>query len=838
MAKSSFGKVGRTYVPLNTEIKVHSVMLADAGINKWQSAINAARAEINPRRRELYELYTNILLDGHLTSVVEKRKLALTNKRVLWITDEDKEPNPIIEEKVLNAPWFYDLRMYAVEAVAWGHSLVELIPGTDGFIDKAMLINRINVRPEPQYGYLLFNYGADIPRIDFRTDPYYTKYLVEFGREKDLGLLMQAAQYVIYKRGGFGDASQFAELFGMPFRVGKYNPYDDESRRKLNAGLEAMGGAGHAVIPEGTSLEFFSNNQSGSKDIYEFLIDACNAEISKIFLGQTMTTDNGSSRSQSEVHKQVEDEILAGDIIMTEYRLNHVLKPRLIELGYPLQNGHFKIDNTPVLSQEALLKIYAGVNSKVAIAKDDYYTNFNIRKPEAGEEVVEPMPPPAELKQDKEQPGNKPAAEKKNHYSYLNNSLPVAVITDADLSDQERQLLNKLEAMAASGQKYDQATYEATINQLYKALDKGFGGQPAYDTEDYQCKTLMEININRFGFDKNIAQVQELNRIFRETKSFSEFKEQALGVMEQYNINYLKTEYDTAFAVAQNASSWIEQKREQKDFPYLKYQTAGDNRVRAEHAALDGKIFAVDGEAVRAIYPPNGYGCRCEMVQMRADEVDMESITDKEKAIALLGDDWDRMVKSGFDNNRGETQQVFDLNKTYLSQLKGEKVDINSLDYTSINLPAYASMDKTKMPQIDIDKLATPESLQKEFANKAVRYGNTSALRFKDYSGRDVLFMKSEFDKHLKGEYLKQNRHQLFVNVDDVLSNPDEVWFTEGKGVARYYYIKYYQDRVMVCPAEVQLKRDKVIQVRSWFQMYDDNHEKNYRKGVLLKKKG
>ena len=33
----------------------------------------------------------------------------------------------------------------------------------------------------------------------------------------------QAAPYAIYKRGGFGDWSQWIELFGMPQRIGKYN---------------------------------------------------------------------------------------------------------------------------------------------------------------------------------------------------------------------------------------------------------------------------------------------------------------------------------------------------------------------------------------------------------------------------------------------------------------------------------------------------------------------------------------------------------------------------------------------------------------------------------------
>lgn len=840
MATGSQGKIGKRYFKeINTEIKVHSVAVLSRDIRQWTSAITQARSEINPRRRQLYELYTDILLDGHLISVFKKRKLALTNKKVQWVTTNGTEADPIIHDKILTQPWFYKLRSYAMDSVAWGHSLIELTPGSDGYIEKAVLINRTNVRPEPKYGWLLFDYGADNPRIDFRTDPVYENYLVEFGDEKDLGLLMQACQYVIYKRGGFGDWSQFAELFGMPFRIGKYNPYDDKMRLKLEEGLAAMGGAGYAVLPEGSSLEFFNNNSTGSKDIYQFLISACNAEMSKIFLGQTMTTEDGSSRSQSETHKEVEDEILKSDIIDIENRLNHHLKPKLIQLGYPLQNGEFKIDNTAVLSLKDKLDIAMKVSTKVPISKKWFYEEFNIPIPEDGDDVTEPITPGKPDEQKEEQPGDKPKAEKKNHFSYLSKTLPVAVITDADLSDQEKELLNKLEAMTANGRKYDQATFEATLKKLYNGLDKGFGGQPDYNTKDYQCKTMMEININRFGFDKNVAQVAELNRILRESKSFSDFKLKALDVFEQYNINYLKTEYDTAIAVAQNASAWIEQKREKNLYPFLKYQTAGDNRVRPAHSALDGKIFNVDSPALSSIYPPNGYGCRCEMIQMRADEVETANVTDKETAISLLGSEWEQMKKSGFAVNRGETQQVFDLNNSYISQLDGaEKLDFNKLDYTSIGLPSFKDMDKSKFPQIDLDKLATPDSLKKDFEHKAANYKGLKVVPFKDYMGRNVLLTKGDFEKHLSDEYLKQNRHQLYTNVDDILSNPDEVWFTQGKGVGRYYYIKFYQDRIMIVPVEVQMKTDKILQAKSWFQMYDEKHEPNYRRGMLIKKKG
>jgi len=57
------------------------------------------------------------------------------------------------------------------------------------------------------------------------------------GHERNYGLLLKATPFAIYKRGGFGDWSQWIELFGMPQRIGKYNTYDPESRS--GSGTEA-----------------------------------------------------------------------------------------------------------------------------------------------------------------------------------------------------------------------------------------------------------------------------------------------------------------------------------------------------------------------------------------------------------------------------------------------------------------------------------------------------------------------------------------------------------------------------------------------------------------------
>lgn len=52
----------------------------------------------------------------------------------------------------------------------------------------------------------------------------------------------------------------------------------------------------------------------------------------------------------------------------------------------------------------------------------------------------------------------------------------------------------------------------------------------------------------------------------------------------------------------------------------FEYVTVGDERVRPTHAALDGLRRPKDDPVWRRIFPPNGYNCRCDALEIYHDE--------------------------------------------------------------------------------------------------------------------------------------------------------------------------------------------------------------------------
>lgn len=84
----------------------------------------------------------------------------------------------------------------------------------------------------------------------------------------------------------------------------------------------------------------------------------------------------------------------------------------------------------------------------------------------------------------------------------------------------------------------------------------------------------------------------------------------------------LQTIFRTNVQTAYAAGQWDQIVDQAESMPYLMYHAIDDSRTRATHRALDGKIYRIDDPFWRLYYPPNGYNCRCGVIQLDDDQLE------------------------------------------------------------------------------------------------------------------------------------------------------------------------------------------------------------------------
>lgn len=144
-----------------------------------------------------------------------------------------------------------------------------------------------------------------------------------------------------------------------------------------------------------------------------------------------------------------------------------------------------------------------------------------------------------------------------------------------------------------------------------------------------------------------------------ERKPFERFLNDVRKIDETYNANYLRAEYNFVNASARAAAKWEEFVKD-GDRYNLQYRTQRDDHVRPEHAALDRVTLPPSDPFWRDFYPPNGWNCRCDVVQVLKSRY---PVTDHEEAMRLGEEALRHDTKGIFRFNAGmERKSVPDYN--------------------------------------------------------------------------------------------------------------------------------------------------------------------------------
>ena len=191
------------------------------------------------------------------------------------------------------------------------------------------------------------------------------------------------------------DWTRFCEIFGQPWRVGKYHEDASEADvRKLLGALANLGTDAAAAIPEQMQVEFVSagGGQTG-QPVYRGLAEYLDRQVSKGVLGQTMTTDDGSSRSQAEVHDRVRQDICEDDAEELAETLNRELVRPFIDLNFGVQERYPRI-LLPVpdaaRSKALLERLEALVPLGLEVSQEAARDLAGLPAPEAGAGLLSP----------------------------------------------------------------------------------------------------------------------------------------------------------------------------------------------------------------------------------------------------------------------------------------------------------------------------------------------------------------------------------------------------------------------------------------------------------------
>lgn len=340
--------------------------------------------------------------DTHYASVLGQRKRAVSLISPI-ITPDDDVPEEVKEavEDLVSTPLFVDAVDDLLDGIAKGYSCVETIWQTGDIWQPSEYIHR-----DPRF----FKFDRDTGNELLIRDEEYPEgkpippYAMMVHRPKlRTGILARAglARLVSWcfmlKSFTMQDWAAFLEVFGMPLRVGKYddNAGPDERRTLLRA-VRDLGSDAAAIIPSGMEIEFIEATGGQGNAVFGAMTDYLDKQISKAVLGQTMTTDDGSSLAQAKVHSDVKLDITKADAAQLASTINRDLIAPFVAINFgsetPAPVLSFPVDDPEdikTLSEALSMLVPAGLK----VSMSDVRKRIGFGAPDENEEIMVPPTP-------------------------------------------------------------------------------------------------------------------------------------------------------------------------------------------------------------------------------------------------------------------------------------------------------------------------------------------------------------------------------------------------------------------------------------------------------------
>lgn len=654
--------------------KRQAVVYREKTIDDWIMSVTSATDPDDPRRGLLYRFYQSLYNDEHLQTTIDNRVLPVQRAEFNLVDDNGNEDEEA--KKLLDRPWYHQLIRICFLHQMQGVSLADI-----SHLDDNLEISHVEEVPMSNYipqQMIIVKEESDKTGWSYKDgalEPYY----VQFGNAWALGMLNELAVIILAKKLGLGSWMNYIEKYGIP---PVFVTSDRQDKKRLDELFEMMQDFRNnffAVLSGNEKVEYGKEAGGNTTNAFLPLEERCDNQISKRLLGQTGTTENGAWEGTAEIHERVEKSRHEYDKMVFQFYFNYIIIPKLVKISpvyKPLERLKLKWDDTESLSIteyiEAINKLaYTFEFDHEEVAKKTGLPIIGQKKNPGGEQQGGNQPnsknhPNDESRQDNTQ-------KKKSNPNKAMTSFGIAGMINSlycqdeetptdnagfSLSDKIRdQILERLRGKDFDVEKdIDPDLFAHTFDSLSQGVEKGFG-KVKHNIPDAVFLNELRHNCMVFAAFKTHRQQNELHALlfdeYGKKKGFDRFRKDTEKVLQDYNVNWLRTEYDTAVRRARFAADFRGYVANKDLYPNLEWLPSVSVNPREAHKIFYGTIRPVDDPFWNTNFPGNLWNCKCRVKSTDAPV----NVKGKEEPVPPA---------PGLDKNPGITEEVFTGSHPYI----------------------------------------------------------------------------------------------------------------------------------------------------------------------------
>lgn len=211
------------------------------------------------------------------------------------------------------------------------------------------------------------------------------------------GLARAIVWMYLFKNFGMKGWMSLAEVYGVPWRIGKYDPgATDDEKRKLLSAVANLASDAAAIMPKSMLVDIVESAKGVTGDLHSALLEYVDRQISKAVLGQTLTSDVGSggsgSRALGQVHNEVRGDIRSADASRLEETLARDFIRPYVDLNYgPQPKGYPKLKiglPDPVSTMELVEALGTLIPVGLQVSQKTVLDRLGLQQPAKGDALL------------------------------------------------------------------------------------------------------------------------------------------------------------------------------------------------------------------------------------------------------------------------------------------------------------------------------------------------------------------------------------------------------------------------------------------------------------------